>query len=105
MKKFTSLLTIALLAITAISFTSCEANRDDFDISENLDGYWYGSLGQYYETVYGKGYEEWETEFQFHNYSPRASSGEGVEIDYDPSNHNRYKSITLNIRPPMATYT
>lgn len=52
---------MAFLALMALTFTSCEG--DDFDTAANLNGTWRGSLGQYYSTVYGDGYAEWETDF------------------------------------------
>lgn len=49
MKKFTTLLTMAFIALMSISFTSCD---DDSDIAYTLDGTWKGNMlveyGNYY---------------------------------------------------------
>ena len=41
MKKFTTLLTMAFIALMSISFTSCD---DDSDIAYTLDGTWTGNM-------------------------------------------------------------
>lgn len=41
MKKFTTLLTMAFIALMSISFTSCD---DDSDIAYTLDGTWEGNM-------------------------------------------------------------
>lgn len=41
MKKFTTLLTMAFIALMSISFTSCD---DDSDIAYTLDGTWRGNM-------------------------------------------------------------
>lgn len=41
MKKFTTLLTMAFIALMSISFTSCD---DDSDIAYTLDGTWNGNM-------------------------------------------------------------
>lgn len=41
MKKFTTLLTMAFIALMSISFTSCD---DDSDIAYTLDGTWKGNM-------------------------------------------------------------
>lgn len=92
MKKVSTLMAMAFLALMALTFTSCEG--DDFDTAANLNGTWRGSLGQYYSTVYGDGYAEWETEFRFENYSGTtgaSTSGYGEEIDFDPDYWSDYK--------------
>lgn len=94
MKKLTTHLTMLLLAVLALSFSACEP-ADDADRAATLNGTWHGSLGQYYSTVYGDEYAEWETEFRFENYNGDTgigTSGQGVEIDYDPRAwSSRYK--------------
>ena len=52
MKKFTTLLTMAFIALMSISFTSCD---DDSDIAYTLDGTWNGNMSvEYgnYDAVY-----------------------------------------------------
>lgn len=52
MKKFTTLLTMAFIALMSISFTSCD---DDSDIAYTLDGTWKGNMSvEYgnYDAVY-----------------------------------------------------
>jgi hypothetical protein len=90
MKRLTTLLTMVLAAIVTLTFTSCEQD-DDFAISSNLEGIWQGSLGQYYDSFYGSDYGYLETEFRFANYSDNSTSGEGVQIDYDPDAWSQYK--------------
>lgn len=45
MKKFTTLLTMAFIALMSISFTSCD---DDSDIAYTLDGTWKGNMSVEY---------------------------------------------------------
>ena len=90
MKRLTAILTIVCLGVLSFMVTSCDSN-DDFDTAAVLNGTWHGSLGQYYSDVYGDGYEEWETEFRFNNYNENATSGDGVEVDYDPGSMGNYK--------------
>ena len=48
MKKFTTLLTMAFIALMSISFTSCD---DDSDIAYTLDGTWRGNMYVQYGNV------------------------------------------------------
>lgn len=92
MKKFSTIIALTMAALVTLVFSSCET--DDFDTAANLNGTWRGSLGQYYNTVYGTGYSEWETEFRFENYAGNtgaSTSGQGVEIDFDPDYWSDYK--------------
>ena len=41
MKKFTSFLTVALMALMSLTFTSCD---EDSDIAYTLDGTWSGYM-------------------------------------------------------------
>lgn len=48
MKKFTTLLTMAFIALMSISFTSCD---EDSDIAYTLDGTWRGNMYVQYGNV------------------------------------------------------
>lgn len=94
MKKIINLCALALLAILSMSFSACD--YDDVDRATVLNGTWHGSLGQYYSTVYGDGYDEWETEFRFATYDDYSMRGEGVEVDYDPDMWSDFKYYDFN---------
>lgn len=77
------------MAIATLTLSSCD-EADDYDIAYNLEGIWQGSLGQAYYDQFGEGYDNWETEFRFYT-SADATSGTGVEIDYNPNAWSRYQ--------------
>lgn len=73
MKKFTSFLTVALMALMSLTFTSCD---EDSDIAYTLDGTWKGNM--YVE--YG-GYDATYTVIRF-DQNDGFYSGTGYWIDY-----------------------
>lgn len=50
MKKFTTLLTMAFIALMSISLTSCD---EDSDIAYTLDGTWRGNMYVQYGYLFG----------------------------------------------------
>ncbi len=81
MKKFTSILTMVLLAALPMVFTSCE--EDDDDIAYRLDGVWYGTVASDY--FYGRyGYETQYNDVMLEFFSDpyEYASGLGREVDY-----------------------
>ncbi len=83
MKKFTSILTMMLIAAMAFTFTSCE---DEY-IADNLSGgtfygkTWQGTIEQYYHDRWGLTGNHYRTVMQFNNEG--YTSGTGYEVDYD----------------------
>lgn len=84
-------LILAFLACVPLLFTSCD-DDDDFEVAAALEGTWHGVIStDYYYSNYGQ--TDWETEFRFYNYGDddySSTSGEGVEIDYDPDEWSDY---------------
>lgn len=78
MKKFTSLLTVALLALMSFTFTSCD---EDSDIAYTLDGTWKGNM--YVE--YGN-YDATYSVIRF-DQNDGLYSGTGYWIDYFNDNY------------------
>lgn len=78
MKKFTSFLTVALMALMSLTFTSCD---EDSDIAYTLDGTWTGNM--YVE--YG-GYDATYTVIRF-DQNDGFYSGTGYWIDYYDRNY------------------
>ena len=78
MKKFTSFLTVALMALMSLTFTSCD---EDSDIAYTLDGTWSGNM--YVE--YG-GYDATYTVIRF-DQNDGFYSGTGYWIDYYDRNY------------------
>lgn len=73
MKKFTSFLTVALMALMSLTFTSCD---EDSDIAYTLDGTWKGNM----YVKYG-GYTATYTVIRF-DQNDGFYSGTGYWIDY-----------------------
>ena len=90
MKRLTTFLTIACIGLLSMTMISCDP-YDDYDVTSILHGTWHGSLGQYYVNIYGQDYAEWETEFRFNAYNDGSTSGEGIEIDYNPNSWQSYE--------------
>ena len=87
MKKFTSILTMVLLAALPMVFTSCE--EDDESIAYRLDGVWYGQIASEYFTYrYGGVTEYTDVMFEFWSDNYSYASGRGREVDY----YDRYVS-------------
>ena len=87
MKKFTSILTMVLLAALPMVFTSCE--EDDESIAYRLDGVWYGQIASEYFTYrYGGVTEYTDVMFEFWSDNYSYASGRGREVDY----YGRYVS-------------
>lgn len=77
MKKFTSLLTMALIALMSFSLTSCD---DDADIADTLDGTWKGymDIGLRWENRY---YTSTRSEITFNTDGYYTNHGTGYWID------------------------
>ncbi len=94
MKKFTTLLTMAFIALMSISFTSCD---DDSDIAYTLDGTWKGNM----LVEYGN-YDATYSVIRF-DQNDGFYSGTGYWIDYFKGNYwhgNNYiaNRITWTVR-------
>lgn len=91
MKKITSLMALLLMAITTLTFTSCD---DDEEISNTLWGVWKGNMGVYYDYG-GYEYDASYTVLAFDKDPGRYASGTGYWIDYYSS--GRYSYYATNI--------
>lgn len=81
MKKFTSILTMVLLAALPMVFTSCE--MDDDDIAYSLDGVWYGTVAsEYFTGRYGYETQYQDVMLEFFSDPYEYASGLGREVDY-----------------------
>lgn len=91
MKKYLYPLFSALLLLcAALTTTSCEEEYNDFDQSIALNGIWQGTLStDYYYDNYGS--NTWQTEFRFAVDREGATSGTGIEIDYNPMRYQDYR--------------
>lgn len=78
MKKITSFLTIALIAIISLTFTACD---DDSNVAYTLDGTWRGKM----YVQYG-GYSSTYSVIRFDN-NDGLYSGTGYWIDYYDGNY------------------
>lgn len=78
MKKFTSLVPMLLIAMMALSLTSCD--KDDM-ISYSLEGTWRGDMKQR-STFNGKTYNVSYTELFFETDVFRTATGHGKWIDF-----------------------
>lgn len=74
MKKFYSFLTIALVAVMSMTFTSCD---EDHEIAFELDGTWEG-------VVYDRYNEKFYVDFRFYQ---DGFSTHGYGYEYDRSRH------------------
>lgn len=78
MKKLSTLMTMALVAMMALTLTSCD---EDYDIAYTLEGTWRGNM--YVSSVYdGYTYDATYTELCFVQDPYRYSSGTGYWIDH-----------------------
>jgi hypothetical protein len=78
MKKITTLMTLALLAVLSLSFTSCD---DDDEIAYTLEGTWRGNM--YVSSEWnGSVYDATYSEICFLRDSYSYSSGTGYWVDY-----------------------
>ena len=94
MKKFTTLLTMAFIALMSISFTSCD---EDSDIAYTLDGTWRGNMYVQYGNV-----DATYSVIRFYQ-NDGIYSGTGYWIDYFDRNYwhgNNYiaNRITWTVR-------
>ncbi len=82
MKKISTLLTVALVALLTMSLTSCD---EDLGIAYTLEGTWRGNM--YVSSAYnGRTYDATYTELCFTQDPYRYSSGTGYWIDYYSGN-------------------
>ncbi len=79
MKKLTSFLTVALMTIVCLSFTSCDK---DADRAYTLDGVWKGNMYIWYGD-----YESTYSIIEFDQESITANYGTGRWIDYYDTNY------------------
>jgi hypothetical protein len=97
MKKNIFKLLTVLIALMCMGLTSCF--EEDDELAAELNGTWHGVLGTYYYShIYGSSYQEWETEFHFDVSSGNATSGTGMQIDYDPDEWSAYKYYSFTWR-------
>lgn len=86
MKKITSTIAMAIMAMTVITLTSCE----DVYISGELTGsdskIWEGRISTYYEDRWGLTGDDYHTVIQFDSDDFRLTRGRGREVDYDVRN-------------------
>ncbi|MBR7017555.1 MAG: hypothetical protein IKH99_01765 [Prevotella sp.] len=80
MKRITSLLTMALVAMLSFTFVSCD--QDDDDIAWNLQGIWEGEVRGHYYDRYGHGTTYNYARIEFYQNPNSYASGEGREIDF-----------------------
>ena len=86
MKRFSSLLSLIIITITVMTFTSCDRDADEADA---LLGIWRGQIeGNNSYTGY------YDTEIRF--YGNYATSGSGDEYDQDPVDPNNSYYSTFN---------
>ncbi len=122
MKKFTSLLTLALIAATSFSFVSCEEhyyddyyyddwgyyddgyrrNNDDrnyfLQLVQTLRGQWEGTIHtKYVDDDYRVVEGDYFTEFQFDYTDVESFGGRGQETDYEGDNLVYQESFTWYI--------
>ena len=75
MKKLTTMLAMALMAVMTVTlFASCD---EDDEIAYTLTGTWTGSLSAYYQDRWGLTGDHYRTTITFHQ------DGTGEEVDYD----------------------
>lgn len=79
MKKFTSTITMILLAMLAFTFTSCE----DEEIAQTLAGKWQGTISKYYYDRWGLSGDHYRTVIEFVGDPWHWTKGTGYEVDYD----------------------
>lgn len=78
MKKFTSILAMAFMALMAMTFTSCD---EDVEIAYTLEGTWSGNM--YVSMEYdGRVYDATYSEICFSRDPYRYSSGTGYWVDH-----------------------
>ena len=86
MKKITSTIAMAIMAMTVMTLTSCE----DVYISGELTGsdskIWEGRISTYYEDRWGLTGDDYHTVIQFDSDDFRLTRGRGREVDYDVRN-------------------
>lgn len=100
MKKIT---TFIMLAMLALSFTSCETEDDN--IARALDGIWSGTVAQRYVQQYSawrykEGIAYQDIEMQFYTDPYYCAEGDGVEYDFDRRGYveNRFRFYVRNQR-------
>ena len=98
MKKLSTLMTMALVAMMALTLTSCD---EDYNIAYTLEGTWRGNM--YVSSVYdGYPYDATYTELCFVQDPYRYSSGTGYWIDHYAgdapwryvANHTEWKGLS-----------
>lgn len=78
MKRFSTLLTMALMAVLSLTFTSCD---EDAYIADTLEGTWKGNM--YVSSQFnGRTYDATYTELSFVTDPFRFSSGTGYWVDF-----------------------
>lgn len=83
MKKFTSIITMMMLAMMVFTFTSCE----DEEIAQGLAGsegrIWEGTISKYYYDRWGVTGDHYRTTIEFVGDVWHWTRGKGYEVDYD----------------------
>ncbi len=78
MKKIYSMLTIAIVGLSAMMMTSC---TEDQEIGMSLEGTWVGNMYVYHEWS-GQSYKATESEITFNSDPFRTTKGDGYWVDY-----------------------
>lgn len=100
MKKISTVLSMILISVMVLSFSSCDS--DDVDEAYNLNGYWKGQItGNYYTDRYGnEGATYYDSEISFSQDGDFSNGGTGYEMDYnqDDENDNTYSEFDWAVR-------
>jgi hypothetical protein len=83
MKKFTSTITMILLAMMAFTFTSCEDEEIAYDLAGANGKVWRGVISQYYYDRWGQTGNHFRTTMEFYCDANHWTSGWGREVDED----------------------
>lgn len=87
-----------MLAMLALSFTSCETEDDN--IARRLDGIWTGTVAQSYSSWRGYTTYYQNIEIQFNKAPNFCAEGDGVEYDFDGKSYieNYFRFYVRNRR-------
>lgn len=91
MKKFTSLLTMAFIAVLSLTFTSCD---EDANVAYYLDGTWRGKM----YVQYSANGQTYTSTYSVISFDAGYDSGSGVWIDYYGNSHWGRNYVANHIR-------
>lgn len=101
MKKFTSTITMILLAMMALTFTSCEDEEIAYDLAGANGKVWRGVISQYYYDRWGQTGNHFRTTIEFYCDANHWTSGWGREVDEDlndPRNNYWFSEFDWRVR-------